>query len=172
MGTGNIETCNDSLALLRKKINFLFDAETMIEKAFEEMSIQAKSSLLKSFFQTHRLTTDSHISMLLDIFVLLGIEQQKQLCHGCAGLLLECREILQSVSSPSMIDTALLTAIQEIEHYETASYKATVILAQQAGQSHIADILKQILAQQYQAENNIDKLAQTMTKALRQAQTN
>ena len=70
------------------------------------------------------------------------------------------------------MDIALLFTAQEIGHYKIAIYKGTKSLAQQAGQSHIADILKTILGQEDESEKSLERLSHTLTTGLTQAQTN
>ena len=172
MGVSGSEPCRDNRALLCKQIKFLFDAENMIEEAFHTMHRQAWNPRLKNFFENHRRVTQAHISILLDVFVLLGIEPERQACHGCAGLLNESREILQSITSQTLIDAALLLAAQELEHYEIACYKGTATLAEQAREANIADLLRKILEDEYEAERDLSQLSQALTTRLTHAQSN
>ena len=80
-----------------------------------------------------------------------------KLCKGMAGLVEEGKEIMQEDGDDAVIDAALISAAQRVEHYEIAAYGCLVTYAQLLGLGKSADLLKQNLAEEEAADKALTR---------------
>ena len=70
---------------------------------------------------------------LEQIFKSLGQTARGKKCKGMEGLLEEGKEILEEEGAAEVIDAALISAAQRVEHYEIAAYGCLRTYAQLLG---------------------------------------
>ena len=70
---------------------------------------------------------------LEQIFKSLDQTPRGKKCKGMEGMLEEGKEILEEEGEPEVIDAALISAAQRVEHYEMAAYGCLRTYAQLLG---------------------------------------
>jgi ferritin-like metal-binding protein YciE len=76
------------------------------------------------------------------------------------GLLEEGKEILEEEGAPEVIDAALISAAQRVEHYEMAAYGCLRTYAQLLGRDDAAELLQQTLAEEEAADETLTALGE------------
>jgi ferritin-like metal-binding protein YciE len=76
------------------------------------------------------------------------------------GLLEEGKEILEDDGAPEVIDAALISAAQRVEHYEMAAYGCLRTYAQLLGRDDAAELLQQTLAEEEAADETLTALGE------------
>lgn len=77
------------------------------------------------------------------------------------GLIEEGSEILEEDGNDSVLDAGIITAAQKVEHYEIASYGSVRTFANLLGQNDAAELLRSTLDEESEANELLNKLAQT-----------
>ena len=76
------------------------------------------------------------------------------------GLLEEADEITESFQDqPEVLDAALISAAQKVEHYEIASYGCLVTYAKLMGHSEAEELLAATLAEEKDTDNLLTEIA-------------
>ncbi|WP_459673599.1 YciE/YciF ferroxidase family protein [Acidisoma sp. 7E03] len=144
-------------------LHFLRDvyyAERQISKALPKMARAAESPELKQAFQEHREETQHQIERLQKIFETLGKRAQGVTCEAINGLIEEGEELLEAAKEPSPVrDAGLIACAQAIEHYEMARYGSLLAWAKLAGQSDVAQLIEETLAEEKKADSLLNQLA-------------
>jgi ferritin-like metal-binding protein YciE len=137
-------------------------AEKQLLKGLKKLSEAAGSEKLKDAFQTHYTQTEGQIDRLKEVFNSLGISARAKKCKAMQGLLEEADEIIESFSDdPQVLDAALITAAQKVEHYEIASYGTLVTFAKLMEHSEAEELLAATLAEEKDTDSLLTEIALT-----------
>ena len=139
----------------------IYWAEKHLTKALPKMKKAATNQELKDAIEEHLGVTEEHVSRLEQVFKLLGKTAQAKKCDAMEGLTKEGDSIVEETEDGSNTrDVGIIMAAQKVEHYEIATYGALVQLAKTMGNSEVADILAQTLAEEKQADEGLTEIAE------------
>ncbi len=155
--------------LLVEEMRDLLHAENQLVKALPKMAKAAHDASLKQGFERHLAQTQEHVARLEKAFELLGEKAKPKACKAMAGLIAEGQEVISEGKEKDEVaaDLALIGAAQKVEHYEIAGYGTVRTLAEQLGQSKVAKLLAQTLAEEEKTDQLLTKTAKPL---LEQAQ--
>ncbi|HEY4597681.1 MAG TPA: DUF892 family protein, partial [Thermoanaerobaculia bacterium] len=91
----------------------------------------------------------------------IGKSPRGKKCKGMEGLLEEGKEMMQEDMDPEVMDAALISAAQRVEHYEMAGYGTVRTYAQILGEKSQAKLLQQTLAEEGDADKKLTQLAES-----------
>lgn len=150
----------DSLnALFLNELKDVLNAERQILTALPKMAKAAESQELATAFTDHVKETEGQVARLEQIFGLLNETARGKKCKGMEGLLEEGKEIMEEKGEGSVIDAALISAAQRVEHYEIAAYGCLRSYAQLLGLDQAVTLLEQTLSEEEAADEKLSKLA-------------
>jgi len=153
----DIQTMQD---LFLHQLQDVYYAENQILKALPKMISKATDQQLKQSFQTHLKETETHVSRLERVFRLLG-ETAKQIdCPTINGLVQEANEVSGDVANKQVLDAALISSAQAVEHYEITRYGTLVTWASELGRSEIASLLRLTLEEERATDRKLTRLAE------------
>src|SRR5829696_9130150 len=136
----------DSLEnLFLEELKDVYNAEKQLVRALPRMAKAAESPELQQAFTKHLRETEGHVQRLERIFRSLGETPRGKKCKGMEGLVEEGKEILEEDGASEVIDAALISAAQRVEHYEIAAYGCLSTYAQLLGFNAAAQLLEQNL---------------------------
>jgi ferritin-like metal-binding protein YciE len=75
------------------------------------------------------------------------------------GLIAAGRETMAEDATSALLDLALITAAQKVEHYEIAGYGCARTLAELSGESTFAETLQQTLDEEGKADKLLTEIA-------------
>jgi len=152
----------DSLdKLFLEELKDVYNAEKQIVAALPRMAKAAETPELKKAFTNHLRETEGHVDRLEQIFKELGQTARGKKCKGMEGLLEEGKEILEEDGEPAVIDAALISAAQRVEHYEIAAYGCLRTYAQLLGYSQAEKLLQQTLAEEEAADKKLTQIGES-----------
>jgi ferritin-like metal-binding protein YciE len=153
----------DSLnKLYVEELKDLYSAEKQILQALPKMIKKAGNPQLKSAFEEHLRVTETHVDRLDRIFEGLGKSPRGKKCKGMEGLLEEGKEAMQEDMEPDVLDAALISAAQRVEHYEMAGYGTVRTYARLLGDNQAAKLLQQTLDEEGDADKTLTKIAESV----------
>ena len=147
--------------LLIEEMRDLYSAENQLTKALPKMAKKATNPQLKKAFETHLKETENHAKRLQQIFDKLGKKPTGKKCAAMEGLIEEGKEMMGEDMDDDVMDAALISVAQKVEHYEIASYGTVRTWAQPLGDSQTASLLQQTLDE----EGKTDKLLTQMAES-------
>lgn len=152
----------DSLdKLFLEELKDVYNAEKQILRALPKMAKAAESPDLQQAFTKHLKETEGHVQRLERIFKELGQATRGKKCKGMEGLLEEGKEVLEEEGEPAVIDAALISSAQRVEHYEMAAYGCLRTYAELLGHSEAEQLLQQTLDEEEAADKKLTELGES-----------
>lgn len=139
----------------------IYYAENQIVKNLPTMIEKASNPALKSAFQQHLGETQNQVKRLEKVFQMHGQPVKAVDCAAMDGILSEAKEIMGDCSDSKVMDAAMLSAAQAIEHYEMTRYGTLIAFAQELGRNDCASVLKETLAEEKAADQKLTQIAES-----------
>ena len=138
----------------------IYYAENQIVKNLPTMIEKASNAELKQAFQTHLTETKNQVQRLEQVFQMHGQPVKAVTCAAMDGILSEAKEIMGDCSDEHVLDAAMLSAGQAIEHYEMTRYGSLIAYAKQLGRQDCATVLQQTLDEEKAADKKLTTIAE------------
>lgn len=149
----------DLKSLLEHEVRDILYAERKIVKELPKMAKKATNQELKDAFTEHEKETQGQIERLQQACEHLGIADRGEKCEAIEGILEEGSERIKATGDDDVIDAALISAAQRVEHYEIAAYGSARSFAEQLGLTEVADLLQQNLDEEGNADKKLTSIA-------------
>lgn len=140
----------------------LYSAEQQIIQALPKIIAKTSNDKLRQGFQKHLEQTQEHANRLEQIGGRLGRDLDGKKCKGMEGLLKEGDEILKEDGDPDVIDAALISAAQRVEHYEIAAYGCARTYADALGFEGDVELLQNTLDEDGETDKLLTKVAERL----------
>jgi ferritin-like metal-binding protein YciE len=150
---------NSLQELYVEELKDLFSAENQLTKALPKMAKAATSDELRQGFEEHLEQTRGHVERLQQIFEQLGEKATGKKCLGMEGLIKEGTETMGEDFEDAVMDAALISAAQRVEHYEIAGYGSVIAYAELLGESEQASLLRETLEEEKETDDKLTELA-------------
>ena len=144
-----------------EELKDLYSAENQILKALPKMAKKASSDELRAAFEEHLEITRSQVERLETIFDDLERSPKGKRCKGMAGLIEEGSEMMKEDAEPEVLDAALISAAQRVEHYEIAAYGTVRTYAERLGLDKHSRLLQQTLDEEGEADKKLTQIAES-----------
>lgn len=148
--------------LLMHGMQDIYHAEGQILKALPRMIQAATHPDLKLSLEDHRQQTQAQVRRLEQAFLLLGVAAKGRKSEGMAGILEEAEQIMEAVAEPPVMDVALISAAQKIEHHEIAAYGCACTYAEMLGYDQVHELLGQNLDEEETTDQKLTALTETV----------
>jgi ferritin-like metal-binding protein YciE len=137
----------------------IFSAETQLTKALPKMAKAASSEELGQGFEEHLEQTKMHVERLEQVFETLEETPIGKKCLGMEGLIKEGSEVIEDDRDEDVMDAALISAAQRVEHYEIAAYGTVAAYADLLGEAEQASLLRETLQEEKETDEKLTELA-------------
>jgi ferritin-like metal-binding protein YciE len=151
-----VKSVND---LLLDELRDIYHAEKQLVKALPKMAKKAKSDELRQAFEHHLEQTKGQVERLDQIFEQLNARSSGQRCEAMEGLIEEAKEMMEEITTPEVLDAAMIAAAQKVEHYEIASYGSVQALAEALGHKDAARLLEETLEEEKETDQKLNQIA-------------
>lgn len=155
--TKDIKTIED---LFLHVLQDIYYAEEQILKALPDMIEKATNRDLTAVFKSHLEETERHVQRLKQAFELIGESPKETACPTIDGIIKEANEIAGEVAEKKVLDAALITAAQAVEHYEITRYGTLIAWAEQTGKDAVAKLLTTTLTEEKAADKKLTTIAE------------
>ena len=162
-------TKNSLLGLYVDELRDIYSAEKQLTKALPKMAKAANSEELRTGFTEHLEQTNGHVERLEQIFEALGERSGDKKCLGMEGLIAEGSEVMEDDFDGDVMDAALISAAQRVEHYEIAAYGTLCAFADLLGESQHASLLRETLEEEKQTDEKLSDLSDQINPAANQS---
>ena len=147
--------------LFEHQLKDLYSAESQLIEALPKVAKKANDSKLKEAFENHLEETKGHKKRLEEICETLNISASGETCKAMKGLIKETESFMDEADAKEVMDAGLIAEAQRVEHYEISGYGTAVRFAKELGYDDIASKLQKSLDEEYDADNKLDKLAES-----------
>ena len=147
--------------LFLNELKDVYNAEKQLVAALPRMAKAAQSPKLQQAITKHLRETEGHVKRLEQILQSLGEPLRGKKCKGMEGLIEEGKEILEEEGAPEVIDAAIISAAQRVEHYEIAAYGCLRTYALLLGNTEADRLLQQTLAEEEATDKALTALGES-----------
>jgi ferritin-like metal-binding protein YciE len=141
----------EAFELLEHGLKDMYDAEHKFVDALGKMVENASDRSLADGFRRHQEVTRGQVRRLERAFNEIGTSPEREECAGAKGLIEEYQKFVKEQGPDGeLVDAFAAGAGLKVEHYEIASYRNLVDLAEFCGEDGAAKLLKQNLAEEEQ----------------------
>jgi ferritin-like metal-binding protein YciE len=152
-------TKNSLNELYVDELKDLYSAENQLVKALPKMAKAASSEELRQGFEDHLEQSKEHVARLEQIFESIGESAKGKKCLGMEGLVKEGAEIMDEDFDSDVMDAALISAAQRVEHYEIAAYGTVRDYAELLNQQEQASLLQETLDEEKETDLRLTELS-------------
>jgi len=138
----------------------IYNAETQLVKALPKMAKASTSDELRSGFESNLEQTKGHVQRLEEIFDALDEKPTGKKCAGMQGLVKEGEEIIDENFEGEVMDAALISAAQRVEHYEIAAYGCVRSWAELLGENEGVSLLEKTLEEEKETDHKLTQLSE------------
>jgi len=136
----------------------IYSAENQLIKALPKMAKASTSDDLRLGFEEHLEQTREHARRIEEICTELGEKPSGKKCVGMQGLIDEGREMMDEFED-DVLDAAMISAAQRVEHYEIAAYGTVRTYAELLGHQRAVELLEQTLEEEKETDEKLTELA-------------
>ena len=154
----NIKTMDD---LFVHTLQDIYYAESQIAKSLPKMIERTTSPELRQAFQTHLTETQGQIKRLEQVFQMHGQPVKGVTCAAMDGILEEATETMSDVGDKDVLDAAMLSAAQAVEHYEITRYGTLIAFAKELGREDCASVLQKNLDEEKATDQKLTAIAES-----------
>ncbi|HXO05070.1 MAG TPA: ferritin-like domain-containing protein [Candidatus Sulfotelmatobacter sp.] len=151
----------DLMNLFVDELKDLYSAESQLIKALPKMAKAATSDDLRAGFEHHLDQTKEHARRIEEICAELGEKPTGKKCGGMEGLIGEGKEMMDEFEG-DLLDAALISAAQRVEHYEIAAYGTVRTYAELLNQDRAVELLEETLEEEKETDQKLTELAATI----------
>ncbi|MFC7474225.1 ferritin-like domain-containing protein [Dankookia sp. GCM10030260] len=152
---------DDLNKLMIEQLRDAYSAEKQALRVMPRMAKKVSSPALKEALQLHAEQTETQVERLDQALEMLGGKAGRKVCEGMRGILEEAQQEIEEQEKGPVLDMLVVAGIQRVEHYEIAAYGTMVALAKAAGQTKLADLLAETLAEEKQTDETLSRLAES-----------
>ena len=138
----------------------IYNAEAQLVKALPKLAKASTSDELRSGFESHLEQTKGHVQRLEEIFDALDEKPTGKKCAGMQGLVKEGEEIMDEEFEGEVMDAALISAAQRVEHYEIAAYGCVRSWADLLGENEAVSLLEKTLEEEKETDQKLTELSE------------
>lgn len=156
--------------LLVEELKDLLHAEGQLVKALPKMARAANEPKLKQAFEKHLEETKDHVERVKQAFEALGERPKAKPCKAMQGLVEEGQEQITEgkEKEDAVADLMLVAAAQKVEHYEISGYGTCRTIAEQLGETKVAKLLAQTLAEEEKTDKLLTQLSPPLLEQAKQ----
>lgn len=151
---------NDLQDLFVHKLKDLYSAEQQALQEMQQAVQKVQSPQLKQGIQQHIQQSEQQVQRLEQIFQQMGQQPGGVTCEGMKGIVQEGQKAMQENASPEVMDAAIISLQQAVEHYEMAGYGTARTYAQLLKNDQAAQLLEQTLNEEKQTDEKLTQIAQ------------
>ena len=149
--------------LYLNELRDLYSAEQQLVKALPKLAKNSESQDLSDAFTSHLDETKNQVARLEQIFESLGESPRGKQCVGMEGIVEEGSETIDEHEG-SILDAAMISVAQRVEHYEMAAYGSVCAYAQLLDRSEDVRLLKETLEEEKKADAKLTELSETVNQ--------
>jgi ferritin-like metal-binding protein YciE len=119
----------------------MYWSELRLATSLSNMAPGAASDDLRRAIEPYLEQTENHADRLRMAFLYMGEETKAAKCRPMDSIIKEAEALMDEMEEGTGRDMALLSAVQEAEHFKIANYNTMLTLAEALGYAETAELL-------------------------------
>lgn len=148
--------------LLVSELQDLLGAERQLLQAFPKLLKRITHPELRKCVEQHFQDSKKQETRLEKCFQKLGVPVVAGRSHGIIGMISAWSEFESTEAQPDVLDAAIISMIQHMEHYEIAGYGCARAFAEVLDEAGVAELLQETLEEEEECDRRLTRLAETV----------
>lgn len=153
--------------LFLHELSDLLSAENIFYGVLGELADLTENADARKVFSDHQKETQGHIDRLHKAFETMGEKPEKVTCLGAEGLRKEHDHLKEEKPTGLTKEIGLLIGADKSEHYEMCAYRNLMQVARSLGESDVADLLSETLAEEEEADKKVRSLVRDLASSVK-----
>ncbi len=138
-----------------EQLQELYTGNKMLLKSMKKVRKHVTDSTLLEIVEQGITNTDEQIMHIKRAFDMLYVKQKKGDADVFDALIFRLNDLVKISADPEVMDAAIVTALQHINHYKIAGYGAICTYAKMLDQHPLAALIHQNLDQEKTADKRL-----------------
>ena len=143
----------------------LHSGETLLWDSLRRIAESARDERLSSFLGQMRTETKTQVARLETVLRALDAAPSDDDCEAMEGIIAQAEELMEDDLPGEIMDAALLITALKVKHFEIASYRALLALAEACDIPAAARLLRQSHEEELRAEAELAGFADRTLQA-------
>ncbi len=139
---------NELREMLVEQLKDAFSAERQAIQAMKRTLRKASDLKLREGIEAHIAQSEEQRERVEQALETLGSKPGRKVCEAMRGLAEEAQHELEEHDKGPVLDLVIVAGQQRVEHYEIAAYGTMAELSKAMGETQLAKVLAEILAQE------------------------
>lgn len=138
-----------------------FSAEKQAIQGMRRAMRKVSEPQLKQGIEAHIAQSEEQRQRVEQALEKLGAKPGRKVCEAMRGLVEEAQHELEEYEKGPVLDLVIVASQQRMEHYEIAAYGTMVELSKAMGQTEIAELLAQTLAEEKAQDEQLTEVTRS-----------
>lgn len=156
----NNNIINNLHGLLVLELQLLYNVENQIVKNLPALIEAASHDSLKLALRDHWEESKKQIERLAKVFNMIDEEVIEGDCVSIYGLISQAKRFISIPMKTEVLDAAIISAVQTIEHYEISCYGSAISHAEYLDLDDVVDLLQENLKEEVAADKKLTRIAE------------
>lgn len=136
----------------------LHAGETLFARALPRIAESVRAESLHRALVAQHAEGRAQVARLGQVLAMLGAAPGDDDCEAMEGIVAQAEELMEDDLPGALLDAALLVTTIKVKHFEIASYRALVAMAEACGAAGASALLQESLAEETRAEAALGRL--------------
>jgi ferritin-like metal-binding protein YciE len=151
----------DELRMLAiEQLKDLHSAERQALRCMQKTLKSASTPALRDGIQRHIEQSETQLERVEQGLDMLSSRPGRKVCEAMRGLVEEAQSSLEDHEKGPVMDLVIIAGMQRIEHYEIAAYGTMAAYAKAMGQTELAALLAETLAEEKATDEKLTEIAE------------
>ena len=147
--------------LLTQELKEIYSAERQLSRAIPKLAKTVQSQRLREMLERRREQGGTLIEAIDEALEEIGTTKSRPKNPAMEGLLEDVNEHVGEIKDEAMLDAALLSSIQKIEHYCIAAWGTAKSMGNLLGQEKVVEAMERALEEGERYDEEMTQLAET-----------
>lgn len=146
--------------LLSDRLNKLYTSEQLQFSALKELASRAGNRSLQNNIDSYQQIKIHNIERLDKSFKALGVSKRLEKCSIVEDMVSDCRSLVSESAKKNVADAALITTIQQINHFNIANYGSAASFASTLDEDYVGSLLHEALEDEKNTDRKLTEIAE------------
>ncbi|MEI6712893.1 MAG: DUF892 family protein [Verrucomicrobiota bacterium] len=162
---------NSMQDLLVAELQDLLSAERQVATTLPKVTKAANNPTLRRELEAHLKASIAQEQRLEKCFRELGVKPETTRSHGMIGLISGWMEIQSTEAQQDVMDAAIISSVQHMEHYEIAGYGCARSFAEVLKKDTVVSLLTETLQEEEAFDRRLTEVAKTLVNTTAELHT-
>jgi ferritin-like metal-binding protein YciE len=145
--------------LLGEHLNELYNAEKQTLRCLQRTLRQISINDLREAVHSHLEETQGQLERISTALEQLDLPTLRRVSEGMRSLVDEAQFQIDAIDRSALLDFVIVSGLQQIKHYEIASYATAITLAEAIDEPEVADSFREARIEEHDFDGKLGYLA-------------